>query len=505
MDEKNTGKRGAGDEVLERNQRSASEKDIIISALINLLKLNQTNIRGVFENHMLFLKSIVSGTDSDGQLDFNGNIRKAVEFISTYSAGYTTIVGNDNKYLVLYVSGHGELLTEDTTKPGYALIRVDTQIINVWKAFFLKINNREPLDEEIKEFEDYLGTCTHIKQVECSQMGIFSSGLPITDKMIQQGTIGTRSTEYPKDLSTRAEEQYIIGEVIKQIKSQNIVIDDNIMQLIIYFTRYLLRGGFNSRYKNISDEGNTTWYTDMQSLVNRNASWQSYNITPGELDNTIASMPSEDEPLEMNAKYGVHIKLDGDTIPKPLQQNMMSIKGLEYIALQHPTINDDNPKMKMAHASLVFLHERRETSLAHLLMIGHALEQRVVAYNPACQTYTNEAHVRKVRSGLHNTGLEATKMPEILAGKQGLSSSQPQLGDEEEEEEEEEKKEEETTIGRWFSSWPWRKGGNRFTKKYSQRNKMARRTRKKSGRRTSRRRKRNNPNHRRRTRRRRTR
>jgi hypothetical protein len=450
-------------------------------------------------------------------------IDSIIQIISNYQVQENEYIANmdyepepTGQYVVITASAHASLLTEDTSKDTSVVkrIRTDNSILGVWTTLYKDVFKDipdiiEPREDEIENFKNYAKKCILITQVPCGVSGIFTDS-------IKKEEAGKR------ELSSREIEQNTIQIFMSKLVDSEIHITNNVMQLIIYFTRHILRETFKSDYINIFDKSaekdpSRDWYKQIQDIAQTDTAWSSYT----EIDITtyfckrFTCKPNPDEDENYFANYGMHVNLLGNIVLDMKIRNIMTNPDLYITEITNRNKHDmSNPNIAIAINAILSLSETQETNLAELFAIADALQLKLVLFDSGCEYYQDRKYVREHRSGKETGSEDSIKLsvtpPLAVSQNQPPPDSQLMVlsdsdSDSDLDSDSEEKKEEEKKEESWFKKLGlWGKtsgyGGNRFTKKYSQRNKMACHTRKKSRRRTSRRRKRTNSNNRRRRR-----
>lgn len=309
--------------------------------------------------------------------------------------------GKLGQYVVITASAHAHLLVEDTAL-GPALveqIRNESTILEVWKQLYRETyGNKEPVPLEISRFERYANQCMLISQVSCGVCGIMEAAENPKEGELQES----------RALSSREVEQATIQIFMSSLVESGIPITNNVMQLIIYFTRHVLRATFNSNYENIVDnltdeeKLDKTWYEQIQEIANSDTAWSSYPVNAAEnicKNFTCQASPGETEKLYAN--YGMHVNLMGDAVPDMIIRNIMT-NPVEYIENQIYKINSDdmsNPNINIAIRSIELLHETRQTNLAALLAIANAFKLKLALFDSGCEYYQDRKHVKVLRCG----------------------------------------------------------------------------------------------------------
>jgi hypothetical protein len=342
----------------------------------------------------------------------------------------TPMRGKLGQYVVITSSAHANLLVEDTAL-GPALveqIRNESTILEVWKQLYRETyGNKEPVPLEISRFERYANQCMLISQVSCGVCGIMEEAKNLKEGELQES----------RALSSREVEQATIQIFMSSLVESGIPITNNVMQLIIYFTRHVLRATFNSNYENIVDnltdeeKLDKTWYEQIQEIANSDTSWSSYPVNAAEnICKNFTCQASPDETEQLYANYGMHVNLMGDAVPDMIMRNIMT-NPVEYIENQIYKINRDdmsNPNINIAIRSIELLHETRQTNLAALLAIANAFKLKLVLFDSGCEYYQDRKHVKVLRCGkvvaTQEQKEKSEKMPPSVKDKQPPPDSQ---------------------------------------------------------------------------------
>jgi predicted transcriptional regulator len=326
-----------------------------------------------------------------------------IDYIRQYNeiAEQSTLMrGKLGQYVVITSSAHANLLVEDTTL-GAALveqIRDESTTLEVWKQLYRETyGNKEPIPLEISRFERYANQCMLISQVSCGVCGIMEEAEHPKEGELQESIL----------LSSRQVEQATIQTFMSSLVESGIPITNNVMQLIIYFTRHVLRATFNSNYKNIvgnlTDEEklDKTWYEQIQEIANSDTSWSSYSVNVAEnICKNFTCEASPDEPERIYANYGMHVNLMGDAVPDITIRNIMT-NPTKYIDDIFAINRDDmtNPNITIAVRSIELLNETRQTNIAALLAIANAFKLKLALFDSGCEYYQDRKHVKVLRCG----------------------------------------------------------------------------------------------------------
>ena len=312
----------------------------------------------------------------------------------------TTIRGRLGQYVVITTSAHANLLIEDTAKGAAVVeqIRDESTTLEVWKQLYRETyGNKEPVPLEISRFERYANQCILISQVSCGVCGIMEEAENLKEGELQESIL----------LSSRQVEQATIQTFMSSLVESGIPITNNVMQLIIYFTRRVLRATFNSNYENIvvnlTDEEkiDKTWYEQIQEIADSDTSWSSYPVNAAEnICKNFTCQASPDEPERMYANYGMHVNLMGDAVPDVNIRNIMT-NPVEYIDDILAINKDDmsNPNINIALRSIELLRDTHQTNLAALLAIANAFKLKLALFDSGCEYYQDRKHVKVLRCG----------------------------------------------------------------------------------------------------------
>jgi len=341
----------------------------------------------------------------------------------------TTIRGRLGQYVVITTSAHANLLVEDTTL-GAALvekIRDESTTLEVWKQLYRETyGGKEPVPLEISRFERYANQCMLISQVSCGVCGIMEEAENLKEGELQES----------RALSSREVEQAIIQTFMSSIVYSRIPITNNVMQLIIYFTRHVLRATFNSNYGNIVDnltdeeKLDKTWFEQIQEIAKSDTSWSSYPVNAAEnICKNFTCQANPDEPERMYANYGMHVNLMGHAVPDVNIRNIMT-NPVEYIDDILAINKDDmsNPNINIALRSIELLRDTHQTNLAALLAISNALKLKLALFDSSCEYYQDRAGVKVLRCGkvvaTQKQKEKSEEMPPHLKEKQPPPDSQ---------------------------------------------------------------------------------
>ena len=359
-------------------------------------------------------------------------INAIIDYIRQYNeiAEQSTLMrGKLGQYVVITSSAHANLLVEDTTL-GAALveqIRDESTTLEVWKQLYRETyGNKEPVPLEISRFERYANQCMLISQVSCGVCGIMEEAENPKEGELQESIL----------LSSRQVEQATIQTFMSSLVESGIPITNNVMQLIIYFTRRVLRATFNSNYENIVDnltdeeKLDKTWYEQIQEIADSDTSWSSYSVNVAEnICKNFTCEASPDEPERMYANYGMHVNLMGDAVPDITIRNIMT-NPTKYIEDIFAINSDDmsNPNINIAMRSIELLNETRQTNLAALLAIANAFKLKLALFDSGCEYYQDRKHVKVLRCGkvvaTQEQKEKSEKMPPSVKVKQPPADSQ---------------------------------------------------------------------------------
>jgi hypothetical protein len=339
----------------------------------------------------------------------------------------TIIRGELGQYVVITASAHAHLLIEDTTlgKEVVEQIRDESTILQVWVKLYRETYNKEPVPFDIRRFETYANQCMIISQVSCGVCGIFEEADEDNEGALQESRV----------LSSREVEQATIQIFMTNLVESGIPITNNVMQLIIYFTRYVLRATFNSNYgrimQTISDaDPDKPWYEQIQEIAISDTSWSSHTINAGtNLCKNFTCEASPGETERFYANYGMHVNLMGDVVLDMSIRNIMTNpeQYIEYIKIRNEHAMS-NPNINIAIRAIESLHKTHQTNLAELLAISNAFKLRLALFDSACEYYQDQAHVKVLRCGKVVASdaqkLEAEKIPPSVKKMQPPPDSQ---------------------------------------------------------------------------------
>ena len=381
------------------------------------------NIDSFMVRRLIFSYKDMTPDRIDAIIDYIRQYNKMVE-------ERTTIRGELGQYVVITTSAHANLLVEDTTL-GAALveqIRDESTTLEVWKQLYRETyGNKEPVPLEISRFERYANQCMLISQVSCGVCGIMEEAENLKEGELQES----------RALSSREVEQVTIQTFMSSIVDSGIPITNNVMQLIIYFTRHVLRATFNSNYGNIVDnltdeeKLDKTWFEQIQEIAKSDTSWSSYPVNAAEnICKNFTCQANPDEPERMYANYGMHVNLMGDVVPDVNIRNIMTnpVKYIDDILAINKDDDRTNPNINIALRSIELLRDTHQTNLAALLAISNALKLKLALFDSSCEYYQDRAGVKVLRCG-KVVGSEAQKekseeMPPHLKEKQPKPDSQ---------------------------------------------------------------------------------
>lgn len=350
----------------------------------------------------------------------------------------TTIRGELGQYVVITSSAHANLLIEDTTlgKEVVEQIRDKSTILQVWVKLYRETYGKDPVPLEISRFERYANQCMIISQVSCGVCGIFEEANEPKEDALQEDIF----------LSSREVEQATIQRFMTSLVVSDIPITNNVMQLIIYFTRHVLRATFDSNYGRIMEtigdaDPDKPWYEQIQEIADSHTSWSSYPINAAKnICKHFACEASSGETERYYANYGMHINLMGDVVIKNMStRNIMTNPApyIEYIKVRNQ--NDmSNPNINIAIRAIETLHETHETNHAALFAISDAFKLRLALFDSGCEYYQNQAYVKVLRCGkvvaTEAQKVESEKIPARIKEMQPPADSQrgeywePELG-----------------------------------------------------------------------------
>ncbi len=359
-------------------------------------------------------------------------IETIIDYIRQYNemAEQRTIIrGELGQYVVMTSSAHAHLLIEDTTL-GQAVveqIRNESTILQVWIKLYRETYGEEPIPLEISRFERYANNCMLISQILCGVCGIFEGvDEPKDDDILSE----------PRVLSSREVEQATIQVFMSSLVESGIPITNNVMQLIIYFTRHVLRATFNSSYGRIMEtigdaaDPDKPWYEQIQEIADSDTSWSSYPINVAKnLCKNFTCEPSPGETELYYANYGIHVNLMGDAVLDMSIRNIMTNPD-PYIAYINIRNEHDmsNPNINIAIRAIKSLSETRETNLAELFAIANAFKLRLALFDSGCEYYQDQGRVKVLRCGkvvaTNEQKIEAEKIPPSVKQMQPPPDSQ---------------------------------------------------------------------------------
>jgi len=373
-------------------------------------ELNQSFIAQNIKQQILIREKLIA-PDKDMTPD---TINAIIDYIRQYNEiveQRTSMRSESEQYVVITASAHAHLLIEDTTL-GPALveqIRNESTILEVWKKLYRETYGKEPLQPEIDRFERYANQCMIISQVSCGVCGIFEQADEPKEGVLEE----------LRTLSSRGVEQATIQTFMTSLVESGIPITNNVMQLIIYFTRRVLRATFDSNYGDIihtitDADPDKPWYEQIQEIADSHTSWSSYPINAAEnLCKNFTCEASEDEPEQFYANYGMHVNLIGkDVLDVSIRNIMMNPDGfIAYIK----TINGpdkSNPNIQIAKRAIESLSRTHQTNLAELLAIANAFKLRLSLFDSGCEYYQDQGRVKVLRCGKVVATGEAKKKSE---------------------------------------------------------------------------------------------
>jgi len=329
-------------------------------------------------------------------------IETIIDYIRQYNEiaeQRTTMRGDLGQYVVITSSAHAHLLIEDTTLGPAVVeqIRNESTILQVWIKLYRETYDEEPIPLEISRFERYANNCMLISQILCGVCGIFQE-----IDMPKEGALPE-----PRVLSSREVEQATIQTFMSSLVESGIPITNNVMQLIIYFTRRVLRATFNSSYGDIMETiGDATdpdkpWYEQIQEIADSDTSWSSYPINIAEnLCKNFTCEPTPGETELYYANYGMHVNLMGDAVLDMSIRNIMTNpeRYIAYINTRNE-FDTSNPNINIAIRAIESLSRTRQTNLAELFAISNAFKLRLVLFDSGCEYYQDQGHVKVLRCG----------------------------------------------------------------------------------------------------------
>jgi hypothetical protein len=340
----------------------------------------------------------------------------------------TIIRGELGQYVVITSSAHAHLLIEDTTLGASVVeqIRDQSTILHVWIKLYRETYGKNPVPLEISRFERYANNCMLISQVLCGVCGIFEGADEPTEGAAHE----------PRLLSSREVEQATIQTFMSSLVESGIPITNNVMQLIIYFTRHVLRATFNSSYGNIMEtigdevDPDKPWYEQIQQIADSDTSWSSYPINVSKnLCKNFTCEPSPGETELYYANYGMHINLMGDAILDMSIRNMMTNPDpyIAYIKTRNE-YDMSNPNINIAIRAIESLSRTRQTNLAELFAIANAFKLRLALFDSGCEYYQDQGRVKVLRCGKvvasKEQKIEAEKIPPSVKQMQPPPDSQ---------------------------------------------------------------------------------
>ena len=311
-----------------------------------------------------------------------------------------TMRGELGQYVVITSSAHAHLLIEDTTLGPAVVeqIRDESTILQVWVKLYRETYGEEPVPLEISRFEMYANNCMLISQISCGVCGIFQEAdVPKEEDAMQE----------PRVLSSREVEQATIQIFMSSLVESGIPITNNVMQLIIYFTRHVLRATFNSSYGDIMEtiddaaDSDKPWYEQIQQIADSDTSWSSYPINVAEnLCKNFTCEPSPGETELYYANYGMHVNLMGDAVLDMSIRNIMTNpeRYIAYIKTRNE-YDASNPNINIAIRAIESLSRTHQTNLAELFAISNAFKLRLVLFDSGCEYYQDQRHVKVLRCG----------------------------------------------------------------------------------------------------------
>jgi hypothetical protein len=311
----------------------------------------------------------------------------------------TLIRGELGQYVVITSSAHAHLLIEDTTLGPAVVeqIRNESTILQVWIKLYRETYGEEPVPLEIRRFERYANNCMLISQILCGVCGIFQEIDVSKEDALHE----------PRVLSSREIEQATIQTFMSSLVESGIPITNNVMQLIIYFTRHVLRATFNSNYGDIMEtidddvDPDKSWYEQIQQIADSDTSWSSYPINVAEnLCKNFTCQPSPGETELYYANYGMHVNLMGDAVLDVNIRNIMTNPD-RYIAYINTRNEHDmsNPNINIAIRAIESLSRNRQTNLAELFAISNAFKLRLALFDSGCEYYQDQGRVKVLRCG----------------------------------------------------------------------------------------------------------
>ena len=359
-------------------------------------------------------------------------IETIIDYIRQYNdivEQRTIIRGELGQYVVITASAHAHLLIEDTTLGAAVVeqIRDESTILQVWIKLYRETYGAEPVPLEISRFERYANNCMLISQISCGVCGIFQEAdVPKEEDAIHE----------PRVLSSREVEQATIQIFMSSLVESGIPITNNVMQLIIYFTRHVLRATFDSSYgdimKTIGDatDSDKPWYEQIQEIADSHTSWSSYPINVAEnLCKNFTCEPSPGETELYYANYGIHVNLMGDAVLDMTIRNIMTNpeRYIAYIKTRNE-YDMSNPNINIAIRAIESLSRTRQTNLAELFAISNAFKLRLALFDSGCEYYQDQIHVKVLRCGkvvaTEEQKVKSEKMPPSVKKMQPPPDSQ---------------------------------------------------------------------------------
>ena len=275
-----------------------------------------------------------------------------------------------------------------------------------------------------------------ISQILCGVCGIFEEADAPKEDVLHE----------PRVLSSREVEQATIQIFMSSLVESGIPITNNVMQLIIYFTRHVLRATFNSSYGRIMEtiadaaDPDKPWYEQIQQIADSDTSWSSYPINVAKnLCKSFTCEPSPDETELYYANYGMHVNLMGDAVLDMSIRNIMTNPDpyIAYIKIRNEH-DMSNPNINIAIRAIESLSRTRQTNLAELFAIANAFKLRLALFDSGCEYYQDQGRVKVLRCGkvvaTNEQKIEAEKIPARVKEMQPPADSQrddywgPELG-----------------------------------------------------------------------------
>ena len=358
-------------------------------------------------------------------------IETIIDYIRQYNEiieQRTTMRGELGQYVVITASAHAHLLIEDTTLGPDVVeqIRNESTILQVWIKLYRETYGEEPIPLEISRFERYVNNCMLISQILCGVCGIFEEADAPKEDVLHE----------PRVLSSREVEQATIQIFMSSLVESGIPITNNVMQLIIYFTRHVLRATFNSSYGRIMEtiadaaDPDKPWYEQIQQIADSDTSWSSYPINVAKnLCKSFTCEPSPDETELYYANYGMHVNLMGDAVLDMSIRNIMTNPDpyIAYIKIRNEH-DMSNPNINIAIRAIESLSRTRQTNLAELFAIANAFKLRLALFDSGCEYYQDQGRVKVLRCGkvvaTNEQKIEAEKIPPSVKQMQPPPDSQ---------------------------------------------------------------------------------